>query len=325
MEAIERVSAETIAGERQRVASYRDLESALGAAVLDPAEFDLPFESTYAPDTPISWVSGWDLLSQERVWVAADLAISPAIEGVCLGAETNGLASGNTYTEATVHALYEVIERDAVACADYREMWGRSDDLRLAPLTIIDPATLTGGSAAWHETLRALGLHLQIREFTVDTAVPVFGVRLVDPCFPGGAREFHGYGASLEPGRAVIRAVTEAVQTHTAYFLGSRDGYESGPHVGDQRLLESRMWLDSPVQPWPHRTSGPVVPDGDLLTELYRLVDCLRACGFRRCVVVDLMNAHLSVPVVRVLVPGLAYAYGMSRRRPPVRLLRQLV
>jgi hypothetical protein len=41
--------------------------------------------------------------------------------------------------------------------------------------------------------------------------------------------------------------------------------------------------------------------------------------------VVDLMNHTLQVPVVRVLVPGLAHPYGMTRRRPPVRLLRLLV
>lgn len=325
MEAIERVSAETIAGERQRFASYDDLESEYGPTVLTPAEFDLPFESAYAPGRPISWVSGWDLLNEERVWVASDLAISPASEGVCLGAETNGLASGNTYVEATVHALYEVIERDAVACADYLEMWCRSDDLRLPPLRIIDPTTLTGRLAEWYAKLTALQLHAEIRDFTVDTGVPVFGVRLVDPCFPGGAREFHGYGASLEPCRAVIRAMTEAVQTHTAYFLGSRDEYESGPHIGDQQLFESRMWSDSPRQPWPHQTTAAAVLDCDLLTELRRLLQSLQACGCQRCVVVDLMNDDLQVPVVRVLVSGLAHPYGMSRRRPPVRLLRQLV
>jgi YcaO-like protein with predicted kinase domain len=325
MEGIERVCAETIAPDRLRFASYRDLTAAGPPAALDPVDCDLPFGSTYAPDRPISWVAGWDLLGQQEMWVAADLVRTPAVEGVCLGIETNGLAAGNTYTEATVHALYELIERDATAHADFTGLYGGGAEAAEAPAPLIDPATLPGRAAPLVQHLRALGMALQIRDITQDNGIPVFDVRLLDRWFPSGPSEFGGYGASLDPARAVIRGLTEAVQAHTMQMVGSRDTYE--PLIPDRRgqRQPGAVWYRAPpARSWPFADQAPSATT-DLLTELQVLVQRLRACGCTRCVVVDLEDERLQVPVVRVLVPGLAQSYGQTQRRPALRLLRLFV
>ena len=72
---------------------------------------------------PIDFLTGFDLLNNEEVFVPAGLAYyryfpkHPAVS-VFQCSHTNGLASGNVLEEAICHALCEVIERDAVSIAD---------------------------------------------------------------------------------------------------------------------------------------------------------------------------------------------------------------
>jgi ribosomal protein S12 methylthiotransferase accessory factor len=293
---------------------------------LDPSAFDLPFSTIYTPQRPISWVQGWDLIHGRPVWIARDLAISPAGEGVCAGVETNGLASGNSFTEATVHALCEVIERDAVAHAYFADALGAPEDEHRPAVRMIDVATLPSEAMGWHDRLRALGREIHVRDVTNDNGVHVFAVRLIDPFFPNGARGFVGYGAALNPVRAVMRAFTEAVQAHTTHVVGNRDEYEVGGATSDRdhRVLRNiaSCW---PERRWPFPRLEPQRQPADLLAELDTLVERLTIAGFRHCAVVDLTREDLQVPVVRVAVPGLAFPYGLTQRRPSPRLLAQLV
>ena len=63
----------------------------------------------------IACVEGLELLSGKSVAVPAELVFVPFRENPgphLFGASTNGLSSGNSLLEATVHGLAEVIERD---------------------------------------------------------------------------------------------------------------------------------------------------------------------------------------------------------------------
>ena len=78
-----------------------------------------------------------------------------------------------------------------------------------------------------------------------------------------------------------------------------------------------------PDQPQPFETSER--RSEDLLADLMTVVGGLGAAGLSRCIVVDLTREDLGIPVVRVLVPGLAAPYGDSARRPARRLLQTVV
>jgi len=108
MEAIERVCAESLSGNCIREASCDVLRMENRLPVLDPHDLGLPFNTTYLSNRTIRWTLGYDVTNGDYVWVPLDFAISPAGDGVCDGVETNGLAAGNTITEAVLHALYEV-------------------------------------------------------------------------------------------------------------------------------------------------------------------------------------------------------------------------
>src|SRR5581483_10595381 len=125
---------------------------------------------------------------------------------------------------AILHGLYEVIERDAVAHERFRRRYGAA-----LPQRLLDLDSLPEPAASWVARLHDAGLSVQVRELTHDLGVPVFGALLGDRDFPGRegtTTRFVGFGADLDGENALMRAVTEAVQAHTALLVGARETFE---------------------------------------------------------------------------------------------------
>ncbi len=321
MEAIERFSAEQVEESRTVVASYEEL-AGQGEPALDPELSDLPFETHYRAERPITWIEGFDLLAERPALVALDLVISPAREGVCIGVETNGLATGNTLTEAVTHALGELIERDSASLYRFRRRFATAD--KQPPTRVVELGSLPTGVAEWVDTVRACGLEVVIHRLGNELSVPVYSCLLSDASFPGTPGRttwFEGLGADLDPAWALLRAVAEAVQCHTTVVVGARDTIEAGDAPGD--FAGSQRGLRTPTVREPFVEGETTLPD-DLLQRLQILLGRLRAAGFAHCIAVDLTRPELGIPAVRVLVPGLAGPYGATARRPSLRLLRTL-
>ncbi len=324
MEAIERVCAEAVDPARIRRASYETLSCCASEAVLDPEACDLPFGTGFAPARECGWVLGHDLLTDRPTWVALDLVISPAAEGICQGVETNGLAAGNLEVEAILHGLLEVIERDAAA----HDRFGRrfAEDDAFPALRLIEPRGLPRTAARWCARLRRADLEVTIQDLRHDLGLPVFRVILSDSGFPGregAATLFQGFGCALDAGHALTRAISEAVQAHTVMLVGAREAFEGDPEPPTSlgRLLQRLGGASSVGRFSP--TPREEVP-GDLAGRLELVLARLLSAGLERCVVVDLTRPELGIPVVRVIVPGAAAPFGESARRPADRLLRML-
>ena len=97
--------------------SYRALVRTHDA--VDPKGLAVAAGNTPRHDVPYLWVRGWDLMNERHCYVPHDLA---SLNGVfapgfrpTFAMSSNGLSSGNHALEATVHALCEVIERDALS------------------------------------------------------------------------------------------------------------------------------------------------------------------------------------------------------------------
>ncbi|WP_326691521.1 YcaO-like family protein [Streptomyces sp. NBC_01795] len=132
-----------------------------------------------------------------------------------LAADSNGLASGNTLAEATVHALYEVFERDSLAG------FGEVPDPErryIDPLTVDDEHCATLISR-----ILSAGCFLELTEISGRPGAEVACMR---------ARLWHedlastlvrGTGAHADPAIALSRALTEAVQSRLTQIVGARD------------------------------------------------------------------------------------------------------
>ncbi len=327
MEAIERASAESVTQESTVRASFEDMcRRPLGRVVVDPSVCTLPPGTRYRPDRVIGWVAGHDLLRDEPVWLARDLAVNPPGEGVLLDIDTNGLASGNTHLEAVVHAICEVIERDSISQVEFCALFGDGHD-RTVPVRTVDPASLPPLAGAAAQRLQAAGHHVVLLDITGDVGVATFAAYVIDPGFPSPTGTvplvFLGLGTHPDASAAAVRALVEANQARLARIQGARDSYNTGrARLRTATLLDllSRLAAAPPVD------FAAVVsePRTDVLDDLTLLLGRLRQAGAERCVVVDLTRADLGVPVVRVRIPGLSQ-FIVDMRRVDARCWRWLL
>ena len=326
MEAVERVSAETPPLGAIRRASYVSLCRAGGVRPADPVQFDLPSDSSYSPEAEFDWIEAHDIANDFPLLLPVDLACSPPSEGILRQVDTNGLASGNTRLEAVVHALCEVIERDAISQHEFRTLFGEPTDPR-PPATPIELDGLGGPVGYWIERIRAHGLEIVVHDITADIAVATFRAFLIDAAFPTlqgpiPAR-FPGFGTHPNAQLALLRAVTEAIQSRLAAIQGARDAFNVLP---DTTRRSTRLERAREVGVRASRTlaATPSHAHDDLRDDLRYLLSALRDAGFGQVIAVDLTRDDLRLPVVRVRVPGLA-CFVVNRRRVGRRLLRYLV
>ena len=112
MEAIELYHAELAPSTGLIRASTSELIET-GRTHLHPADIEGFDRQAYFTDARrIEWLQGENLLTGEPTLVPAGTTLFQRPDGLHLSS-TNGLASGNHTVEATLHALYELIERDA--------------------------------------------------------------------------------------------------------------------------------------------------------------------------------------------------------------------
>jgi ribosomal protein S12 methylthiotransferase accessory factor len=326
MEAVERVSGEACPPGSTTYASFDALCRTGGAAPANPFHFDLPADSAYSPELSFNWIEGFDLAGQHPVLLPVDLACSPPRERILRHADTNGLASGNTRLEAVVHAVCEVIERDAISQHEFRTLFGDSGDRR-PPSVAIDLHSVAGPARYWIERVREHGLEVILHEITADIEVPTFRAFVIDSAFPTPqgaiAAHFPGFGTHPNAQLAVLRAVTEAIQSRLAAIQGARDAYNvlpTSPRNATQMERERELTATD-ARSLADTRSGIHV---DLRDDLRFLLKSLRKAGFEQVIAVDLTRADLGLPVVRVRVPGLA-TFVVNRRRVGRRVLRYLV
>ncbi len=324
MEAIERVSAESVDGVAGCRASFEELcRRPSGRTVLDPCSFTLPPDTAYRPDRPIGWTAGHDLSAGASVWVAADLAVNPPRDGVLVDIDTNGLASGNTHLEAVVHAICEVIERDTFSQLQFEAVFGDAGDDRM-PLRAVDLGTLPPKATAVVEQLRAAGYHVILQDITGDLGVATFVAFLVVPeeCSADGDSPvpFLGLGTHPDASVALLRSLVEANQSRLACIQGARESFNTG-RVRFRTATLMTLLRRLGAGPLRAFADVPSEPSEDLLDDLSFLLGRLRTGGFAHCVAVDLTRPDLGVPVVRVRIPGLSQ-FMVDMRRVDARCWR---
>lgn len=324
MEAVERISAEQVARPVVR-ASRQELEGS-GEPVLDPRLCDLPPGTSYTQEAVFGWIEADCLVSGRQVLLPLDLAVTPPGEGILLHVDTNGLAAGNSRLEATVHALAEVIERDAVSQHLFAELY--LDDSDTLPQRLrIDPGTLPALAGAIVETANGAGIDVVIDWLVTDLAVATFRALMIDHFYPTpdgpATRCFVGYGTAPDAGLAVMRALTEAVQSRLAVIQGARDAFNRAP-AADQAARPFAWLADfTPEQLLPF-DAVPSYAAADLAADRDFLLRRLARVGLDQVLVTDLTRPDLDVPVVRVRVPGLA-CFAVNQQRVGWRCRRHLL
>lgn len=164
-------------------------------------------------DLPINGVHALDLISKKRYVIPAELAFIPYFEKpIYFGSNSNGLASGNTLAEATLHGILEVIERDIT-----------SFQMVHKNLAIVSPDTYPAPLQLITEKVKKAGHELVIRYGFNEFEMPYFMAYLVSGTLESQALFAGGYGCHFSKEIAIMRAATEAMQSRLSIIHGGRD------------------------------------------------------------------------------------------------------
>lgn len=293
MEALETWSAEHL-----MLPVIRATWRALGPRAVDVRALPRP-RRRLDRDARWRWVEGWDLtrdrpvlVPEQAVTLDTTFRVPPVFD-----ISSNGLASGNRLVEAVAHGLCEVIERDAEAA------WRRAGgDRRIVLDSIADLAC-----RALIDRIAAAGARVFVWDATGAAPIPVIAAAIMeDPREPAWRTLgfYQGFGAHWLPEVAIARALTEAAQTRLTYIAGARDDFFPADYARatDPGVLAA-LWqrfsapCDEPAafDDLPRRTARSL---GEAVEHL--------AATQRQVIAVDLTHPALGVPVVKVIVPGLA-------------------
>ena len=272
-------------------------------------------------DLALDWVEGWDLATGDTVWVPVDAVWFRRGARVPWRRDSNGLASGNSLTEALAHGLAEVIERDAMTLQALASDYAATPHLLALVARAGRPAAPPRGFEAAPvldypfvemgslprplreavDRITAAGARVDLRAMTSDIAVPAF-VALIDEPAGGGLAQTHaGYGCHPDAAVAARRAVTEAAQGRAGYIQGGREDLHL-PAVRE-RAEPTGGWFGTGV---PRADFGSFASRAlpDAVDDVHWMLGALRAAGLGEVIAVDLSLPGVPLSVVKVLVPG---------------------
>ncbi|MCV7004227.1 YcaO-like family protein [Mycobacterium gordonae] len=303
MESMENWHAENVTADL-----FRTTTTELGSGLTyDPAQLRRRSASLYHPEAKLDWNIATTLISGRPTWVPSEtvlvnVAVRDEWNPPVFLMDTNGLASGNTYSEAALHGLYESMERHSLASAH------PGSTLFEVPLDDV----VGSRCAELVEMIQQAGSEIQIARLD---SWPGFH------CFTASLRSnmtevpFSGHGLHHDPNVALSRAITEAAQSRLTAISGAR---EDLPSLIYDRFAQVHSYsqLDWSTRQMP--TAAPMtwdVPEVSSIDDLLvsAAVAVTAETGIEPVAAVCDF-AHACIPVVKVITPGLNLAHQSPMR-----------
>jgi ribosomal protein S12 methylthiotransferase accessory factor len=271
----------------------------------DPRRLPLADGSLYHDWMVLDWVAGVRVRTGEPSWLPhqmlqlddrpTDGYLPPLFQ-----ATSTGLASGNTWNEATLHGLLEVLERESLCANDDKPR------RRLDLDTVTDPTC--------RDVLGKLdrsGTDVVVHDMTAADQVPCYAASLRSTDV---AVAFFGSGAHLSPAIALSRALTEAAQSRATCISGAREDIDPGVY----RALGGLLPVPAGFDPGPEETvefRRQQRPSVSISADLAVVADVAAALLHDEPIVVR-FDRGIGLPVVRVAVPGARRDETFTHRRP---------
>ena len=275
---------------------------------------------SFDPASDLACTEAYEVIGDRTTLVPAELVFLPYVgpRGTGnFGSTSNGLASGNTLPEAFLHGLLETIERDI---RSFDELFPSSSVVRIKSLPVELQEQV--------ERITNAGLDIFIRALASEFGIPCFEVGILDRSADSPVYFNGGYGCHTHRDIAIVRALTEAVQSRLSWIHGGRDDL-TGPFLDAAKIpapLRATIAIEQFEQ---HATEGSIAEYeslGDLsnaastiqaATEL--VIDSLLKNGIRHICRVSLTLPDELLQVVKVIVPRLEQPYPGPRVGPRLR------
>lgn len=205
--------------------------------------------------------------------------------------EFNGPSAGNTYEEAAMQGISEVVERHVCALINHNKI--------ATPL--IDPASVHDPVAReLLDKFASNNIELYLSDFSLDTGISTVAALAVDrSTFPEYSEIVYTAGTTPNPEKALIRAVTEVAQL--AGDFNTSSNYVASGLPKPLSMDEVRYVTDSGLQ-----TRIDQMPDlsaSDIKVEVERCVTALAQKGME-VFMLDATHPQLQVPAIYTIIPG---------------------
>ncbi|UXN65803.1 YcaO-like family protein [Phyllobacterium sp. A18/5-2] len=275
----------------------------------------------------IEWVAAKNEVTERIVHVPRELIHRDSLvsceKDFIFYSTSNGLASGNSRAEAIVHGLSEVIERDQLAFWQLRkELTAVGLDTKVRIETIDDDVCRN-----IIEKVHMAGLEINIWYVTTNISVPTFTCSIWDSTmrtpYPSRAG---GHGAHPYKRIAIIRAITEALQSRLTHIAGGRDDMYWEKYISllptylDVNLKYiSYIREEAEVVDYRRIDEAPELASID--DALHWLMERIKKDASGDSLVVDLTQEGSPIHVVQVIVPGLELSANRQAYSPGQRMM----
>jgi len=310
MEAMERYSAEQRESDEVAYGTMQQIRDS-GMPYVEPADLILPARIMgMVESAEIAWTSCYDILRGEDVWVPACAVFYPYYPDGDLQLfrfHTNGIAAGNTIEEAILHALFEVIERDAWSIA---ESFNRTN----ADVIIDDPDSVPGQLL---KNFNDAGIEINLKDLTTDVGVTTIGASSDDVRTKDPEMLDIGVGTHLNPEIAAIRALTEVAQSRTTHKHGLKVNAELQKRtreMGYEKVKEANALWYNPSKAKKKLSDMKDEATEYVLDDIEIVLGKLMDAGFDRVIIADLTRPEIGVPTVRAIIPGMEVSTMDSER-----------
>lgn len=293
----------------------------------DPVSLPIRSDANFDVMRDVEWITARNVASGEIVYVPRELIDRDSLvsrqKDYIFYSSSNGLASGNSQAEAIVHGLSEVIERDQLAFWQVRkELTQNGRDTKVQIDTIDDERC-----QEIIDKVRAAGLEINVWLATTNISVPTFTCSVWDSKmktpypFRAGGHGTHPYKRV-----AILRAVTEALQSRLTHIAGGRDDmyWEKYSSILPTYLPQNQKYI-SYIREEAESIDYRAIPEAPKLDSidgsLRWLLEKVKADASSDCLVVDLTREGSPVHVVQVIVPGLELSAKRNFYSPGKRMM----
>lgn len=255
----------------------------------------------------IKWVEGENILNNDIVHVPKESVCFPYEGGKLFRSNTNGISAGNTLKEAIFHGSLEVIERDSWSLCELSNNLYKKINVENTNNEII------------HNLMNIFsknGINVVLKDLTTDVGIPTVAAITDDDILRDPTLLCIGVGCHLNPEIAIIRALTEVIQSRASQLQNLKNKKRTDllrriPYERMKRI--HKKWFEYKTEV--DISDIPNLASSNLNKDIETVKSMLVNCGFDKLIVVNL-NKGLDKfpPVVRVIIPKME-VYCMDRDR----------
>ena len=205
--------------------------------------------------------------------------------------EFNGPSAGNTYEEAALQGVCEIVERHVCSLINNQKI----STPRIDPASVRDPV-----GRDLLEKFAANGIELYLNDFSLNTGICTVGALAIDrTTFPASSEIVYTAGTTPGAEKALIRAVTEIAQL--AGDFNSNSNYVASGLPKPLAMDEVAYLTDAEATVSIQEMAN--FSDNNIKREVEHCVASLNRIGME-VFMIDTTHPRLQIPALYTVVPG---------------------